>query len=430
MSNQVQENYEFDGESQSGGNVESGDLNAIRPVPRITVQAFCETDIVAQTIEMTSRDRRMNRAQVKVLMGGIPAAVDFYQSAPTPNLIVLETRMAGKELLAGLGRLAEVCDIDTKVIVIGHQNDIAVYRELVSNGVSDYLVAPIAMADLMSAISDIFVNPENGPLGRLVAFIGAKGGVGSSTICHNIAWTISSLYGNDVILADLDLAFGTANINLDQDPPQGIAEAVYSPDRIDEILLDRLLAKCAEHLNLLAAPSTLDRTYDFNQDSFNSILEVAQRSSPTVVADLPHQWNAWTRQILATADDVVVTASPELANLRNAKNLLDTLAELRPNDSQPRLVLNQVGVPKRPEIDVNSFAATLDIQPSAIIPFEPALFGMASNNGQMISEADPKHAIVENFEFISQLVTGKAELRKEKKNPLGILSRFKLGKKK
>lgn len=430
MSNQVQEQYEYTGEAQEAAQVQAGDLNAIRPVPRITVQAFCESDIVAQTIDMTARDRRMNRAQVKVLMGGIPAAVDFYQTAPTPNLIIVESKMGGKELLAGLGRLAEVCDIDTKVIVIGHQNDIMVYRQLISNGVSDYLVAPIAMADLMSAISDIFVNPESGPLGRMVAFIGAKGGVGSSTIAHNIAWTISSLYGNDVILADLDLAFGTANINLDQDPPQGIAEAVYSPDRIDEILLDRLLAKCAEHLNLLAAPSTLDRTYDFNQDSFNGILEVAQRSSPTVVVDLPQQWTAWTKHILSIADDVVLTASPELANLRNAKNLLDTLKELRPNDSAPKLVLNQVGMPKRPEIDVNSFVATLDTQPSAIIPFDPALFGMASNNGQMISEADPKNAIVQNFEFLAQLVTGKAELRVEKKSPLGILSKLSIGRKK
>lgn len=428
MSNQLQEEYTVPEQTEQQPAVNNSGLENIRPVPRITIQAFCETDIVAQTIEMTGKDRRMSRTQQKVLMGGIPAAVEYYETAPTPNLIIIESRQAGGELLASLGRLAEVCDSDTRVIVVGHHNDIAIYREMIDSGISDYLVAPLSMADLMNSITKIFVDPEAGPLGRLVAFIGAKGGVGSSTICHNIAWTISNQYRNDVVLADLDLAFGTANINLDQDPPQGVAEAVFSPERIDDILLDRLLAKCAENLNLLAAPSTLDRTYDFNQDAFNNVLEVAQRSSPTVVIDLPHQWNAWTKHILATADEVVITAAPELANLRNAKNLLDTLTGLRPNDVPPRLIMNQVGVPKRPEISVADFVRPLDIQPSAVIPFDPALFGTASNNGQMVSEADAKSPIAENFVFMAQLLTGKAELKVEKRGPLAIFS--KLGRKK
>ena len=142
------------------------------------------------------------------------------------------------------------------------------------------------------------------------------------------------------------------------------------------------------------------------------------------------RWSAWTRHILSIADEVVITASPELANLRNTKNLLDKLAELRPNDTMAKLVMNQVGVPKRPEISVADFIRPLDVQPAAVIPFDPALFGMASNNGQMISEADPKSAIVGSLEYLTQLVTGKAEMKVEKKGSLGILSKFKLGKKK
>ncbi len=236
-------------------------MEDVRPVPRITIQAFCETDIVAQTIDMTGKDRRMSRTQVKVLMGGIPSAVDYYGSAPTPNLIIIESKLAGPDLLAGLSRLAEVCDIDTKVIVIGHQNDIAIYRELISNGISDYLVAPLSMADLMGAISDIFVDPETGPLGRIDCIHWRKGR----------RWFIDHLpqcglddfkcqYKNDVVLADLDLAFGTANINLDQDPPQGIAEAVYSPDRIDDILLDRLSGK------MCRAPQLAGRAFNAGSD--------------------------------------------------------------------------------------------------------------------------------------------------------------------
>jgi len=424
MSNQLQNNAQIEPSLDANVEISKGNLSNIRPVPRITIQAFSETEIVAQTLELTSKDRRMARAHVKVLMGGIPAAVDFYGSAPTPNLVIVESKLIGDELLASLGRLAEVCDPDTKVVVIGHVNDIFLYRELISNGVSDYLVAPVSMADLMTTISDIFVNPDNEPLGKIIAFMGAKGGVGSSTICHNVAWSISSKYKSEVVLADMDLAFGTANINLDQDPPQGIADAVYSTERMDDMLLDRLLAKCAEHLSLLAAPSTLDRTYDFHKDAFSGILEIAQRSSPVVVVDVPQQWTAWTQSVLTAADEVIITATPDLANLRNAKNILDKLAELRPNDQNTRLVLNQVGVPKKPEISVSDFIAPLEIEPSAVIPFEPTLFGTASNNGQMISEADANSPIVSHFDFLARLVTGKAELKVEKKSPLGFFSRL------
>lgn len=421
MSKMLQDDYSDEGRY---GEPSKGKLDDIRPIPRITVQAFCETEVVAQTVDMVGKDRRMSRTHVKVLMGGIPSAVEYYGSAPTPNLIIVESKLTTGELLSGLERLSEVCDMDTKVIVVGHQNDISVYRELIANGISDYLVAPLSMADLMNSISEVFVNPDQGPIGRLIAFMGAKGGVGSSTICHNVAWTISNMYHNEVVLADLDLAFGTANINLDQDPPQGIAEAVFAPDRLDDILLDRLLAKCAEHLNLLAAPSTLDRTYDFSSDAFSGVLEITQRSAPIVVLDLPHQWSGWTKNILSIADEVIITAAPELANLRNTKNLLDTLAELRPNDGPARLVINQVGVPKRPEISVGDFVRPLNIEPAAILPFDPQLFGTASNNGQMIAESDPRNPAVEYFEFMARLLTGKAEVRVEKKSGMSILSKF------
>ena len=424
----VQQQAHADNQEFGDKGVATGDIGDIRPIPRVTIQAFCESEVVAQTLDSCSRDRRMSRAHLNVHMGGIPAAAEFYGSAPTPNLIVVETRLAGNQIVAALARLAEVCDSETKVMVIGHSNDISLYRELIASGVSDYLVGPVSMADFMAAISQIFISTSAAPIGKVIAFIGAKGGCGSSTICHNVAWTISSRFRNDVILTDFDLAFGTANINLDQDPAQGVAEAVYSPERLDDILLDRLLAKCSDHLSLLAAPSTLERTYDFDKNAFSALLEVAQRGAPCVVVDLPHVWSGWTKQVLAAADEVIITACPELANLRNAKNLIDTLSELRPNDRKPRLIMNQIGVPKRPEIGVNDFTAPLGIQPIAVIPFEPALFGNASNNGQMISEADSKSPVSATFDTIAQIVTGRGEIKLEKKGRGSLLSRFRLKK--
>ncbi|PSJ59078.1 AAA family ATPase [Kumtagia ephedrae] len=422
----------YDSELDPGSAMERdiSELHALRPVPRISIQAFCETDGIAVPVERASLDRRMAKAHVKIHMGGIPTAVDFYQSAPTPNLIIVESRSEPRPLLESLGQLAECCDPSTKVVVIGHYNDVSLYRDLIKSGISEYMVAPISLADILGVISGIFVDPSAEPIGRSIAFIGAKGGVGSSTIAHNVGWAMSNLFSSEVVVADLDLAFGTANINFDQDPAQGMAEAVFSPERIDEVYLDRLLAQCAERLSLLAAPSTLDRVYDFEADAFKQIIETAQRSAPLLVLDVPHVWTGWSKQTLMQADDVVITATPELANLRNTKNLVDMLKKTRPNDAPPKLIINQAGVPKRSEISINDFADPLGVVPVGVIPFDPQLFGNAANNGRMLGEMDAKHPIVQSIREIAHVLTGRSEIKPRAKPGLsGIIGKLKLKKK-
>ncbi|MVA98253.1 AAA family ATPase [Nitratireductor sp. CAU 1489] len=422
-------NLAYDSESELEATVTDGEmaqLNALRPIPRISIQAFCETESVAKPIERAGDDRRMAKAHLKVHMGGLEAALEYYGAAPTPNLIILESRNEPKELLESLQRLADVCDPTTKVIIIGHYNDVWLYRELVRAGVSEYVVAPVSLADVVAIISQIFVDPDAEPLGKSIAFVGAKGGVGSSTIAHNVGWMMSTTFSSEVVVADLDLPFGTANINFDQDPAQGMAEAVFSPERIDEVYLDRLLAQCSEHLSLLAAPSTLDRAYDFDTDAFAQVIDIAQRSAPLLILDVPHVWNGWTRKTLIQADEIVITASPELANLRNTKNLVDTLKKLRPNDKSPYLIINQAGVPKRPEISAEDFAEPLDLTPLVTIPFEAQLFGNAANNGRMLGEMDAQHAIVKSISEIAHVLTGRSEIKTKSKSGLaGMLAKLK-----
>ncbi len=396
-----------------------GDLDQLRPLPRISIHAFCESEAIQRLMERCGQDRRMAKVSLRITGGSIAAAANMFASVSTPNLIILETATEPRSLLAELAPLAEVCDPTTKVVIIGRHNDIALYRELIRNGISEYMVAPVAMADLLTAVTAIFVDPEAEPVGRNLAFIGAKGGCGSSVIAHNCAWGISNLFSTETILADLDLPYGTANINFDQDPPQGIAEAVSAPDRLDEVFLDRLLTKCSEHLSLLAAPSMLDRAYDFEAGAFQPILEILQRSAPVSVLDVPHGWSDWTRSVLGEADEVVITAAPDLASLRNTKNLLDALKKLRPNDRAPHLVLNQVGMPKRPEIAPNEFCESLEVEAAAIIPFDAVLFGNAANSGRMIAEIDRKSPAAETFSQLAHLLTGRTAIKKARKGGLG-----------
>ena len=393
----------------------------IAPAPRVSVQAFCATAETAASVQAAAEDRRMTKAHLRVQMGGVAAAAEAYRSSPTPNVILLETDARGDDILDGLDELSEVCDEGTRVIVIGRFNDIVLYRELIRRGVSEYLIAPVVPIDVVGAVCGLFSAPDAKPVGRVIAVVGAKGGVGSSTVAHNVAWAIARDLSLDSVVADLDLAFGTAGLDYNQDPPQGVADAVFSPDRIDTAFIDRLLSRCTDHLSLLAAPATLDRVYDFSAEAFEPVFDALRASVPCVVLDVPHAWNAWTRRVLVGADDILIVAAPDLANLRNAKNLVDLLRGARPNDRRPFYCLNQVGVPKRPEIKPADFAKALEDEPLVVIPFEPQVFGTASNNGQMIAEVAAGHRTADMFRQLAQVLTGRAAAKKARTGLLAPL---------
>ncbi len=387
--------------------VAQAEAPADQPVPRISIHAFCELAETADLVNAASRDRRLARAHVTVDMGGLSAAIETFHDSATPNLVIVETGMRGQTLFQQLDDLASVCDAGVQVIVIGAANDIGLYRELMRRGVSEYLVPPMDAVQLIRTISGLYLDPDQPFAGRTIAFIGAKGGAGSSTIAHNIGWFISEGADADATIVDLDLPFGTASLDFNQDPVQGVAEALGQPDRVDDVLLERLVTRCTERLSLLAAPGALDRDWDMDPEAYESVIEIVRRSVPYVVLDLPHTWSRWVKDTLLAADDVVITATPELASLRNAKNLFDLVRAHRPNDPPPHIVLNMVGVPKRPEIPVKDFCEALSVEPCLVLPFEPALFGEAANSGQMLGETARDSRAIEGMAALARRLSGK-----------------------
>jgi pilus assembly protein CpaE len=393
-----------------------------RPIPRISIQAFCENAAMAEIVQIAAEDRRLAKTHVSVHMGGIEAAVAHFQQNPTPNLIIVESSLPREHMLMLLDGLAECCDPGTKVVVIGHVNDVVLYRDLLKRGVSEYLVEPVVPLQLMEAVSNLYNNPETEPVGHVYAFVGAKGGVGSSTICHNAAWALSEVFKANVVIADLDLAFGTTGLDFNQDPVQGIADALSSPDRLDEVLLDRLLTKCSEHLSIFAAPVVLDREYDITVAGCDQVIDVVRQNVPYLAVDLPHLWTAWTKSILFQADEVIITAAPDLANLRNAKSIVDLLRQARANDNKPGLVMNMVNMPKRPEISVKEFETALDLKAISVIEFDAETFGQAANNGQMIEELNAKAKSAPAFRDIAIAMTHRREAQPARKfSPLAPL---------
>jgi len=411
----------------NGDQEEFGAAPHERPVPRISIQAFCEFPDTGAAIQRAAADRRLAKAHVTVQLGGLQAAVEHHSANATPNLLIVETRLQGKTAVEEVDRLADVCDPATKVVVIGRVNDVELYRELMRRGVSEYLVAPLNPLHLIEVISGLYLDPDAAPIGRVVSFVPARGGVGSSTLAHNVGWCIAERLKINTTIVDLDMPFGTMGLDFNEEPSQGVADALAAPERLDDVLLDRLLLKATEHLSLFASPAIVDRNYDHDPAAFEAVLDAVRRVTPCVIVDLPHLWSPWMRQTLLASDDIVIVATPDLASLRTAKSYVDLVRANRPNDPPPKLVLTQTNVPKRPEIPVKDFAQTMGISPSLVLPFEPLLYGSASNNGQMLMEVQPKSPTADGIRLLAEMVTGRS-VQADDKSVLPFLS-FLKGKK-
>jgi pilus assembly protein CpaE len=399
-----------------------------RPVPRISIAAYCEFPDTGAALQRAATDRRLAKAHVDVQLGGLQAAIDHFRGQVTPNLLIIETRLQGKAATDDIDRLAEVCDPATKVIVVGRVNDVELYRELMRRGVSEYLVAPLNPIHVIETISGLYVDRGSQPIGRVVAFIAARGGAGSSTIAHNAGWCVAEKLKVHTTIIDFDLPFGTLGLDFNEEPTQTVADALAAPERLDDVLLDRVLVKVTDHLALFTAPTLLERGYDAESSAYESVIDAVRQMSPCVIVDLPHVWTPWVRQTLLAADDIVIVASPCLGSLRNGKSFVDVLRQNRPNDAPPKLVINQTNVPKRPEIPVKEFAAAIGVEPALTLPFEPQLFGAAANHGQMLVQMSPKSQPAEGIARLAELITGRVPQEGAQKGVLPFLSFLNLGK--
>lgn len=372
-------------EASVAGRVSAGELPPVR-IPHVVIHVFRESEAFAATWERAARDRQLISASTELRAGGFEAAIRRYAEERSPDLIIVESSAGSERLEQQLELLADLCDPDTRLIVIGHQNDVVLYRKLLGVGVSNYLLAPVAVGTLISAISEIYREPGREKIGRVTAVIGAKGGVGTSTLAQSVALELSERESTHVLLVDLDLSFGTAALNLDVEPNQGLTELIEQPDRIDPAMLDRVVVRRGMHLALLGTSPGLDAGRDIDEDAIERIVDVAQMHIRHTILDLPHVWAPWIERALVAADEVIVVTTPELGSLRNAVAVLDRARTLRPNDPPPRLVLNQVGMPHRQEITARDIVQVLKLEPALSVPFDARSFGIAAARGKLVTE--------------------------------------------
>lgn len=250
-------------------------------------------------------------------------------------------------------------------------------------------------------------------MARTIGFVGVKGGAGASTLAHNAAWKISRVEEKEVMLVDLDVQFGTAGLDFNREPTRTVLDALTGSDELDDVKLQRLLIEYDDYLSILAAPSSLEVETEFDENGVIDMIQTIRAATDFAVFDFPHTWSPWIQRSIMQMEEIVLVATPELASLRNLKAFHDLLSARRPNDNPPRIVLNQVGVPKRPEIAAEDVADIIGRDVDLIIPYDPTLFGEASNNGQMIEEVNARHDAVANLtELCNTLTASRTSLKK------------------
>ncbi|EME68656.1 Flp pilus assembly protein, ATPase CpaE [Paramagnetospirillum caucaseum] len=374
---------------------------------RLTIEAFCCGADTAQALRAAAAERQLAKSRLAVMEGGLAAAVAHYAELPTPQVLVVEETDPAL-LRPRLDQLAEVCVAGTKVVVIGPVNDIRLYRELMARGVADYLPAPVGARQLADSLTGLFADPASAPKGRVAACWGARGGTGSSTMAQNLAWAAARHLGERVILIDLDIAFGTSILAFNLEAKQSVADALANPERLDEVLMDRCMAEYDDHLQVLAAPGDGRGRAAIPADAVEHMVELASRMAALVVLDVPHVWAEWSEGLLAAADEVVITAIPDFACLRDAKTLLELLSPRRQGMAAPRLVLNRAENGRKAQLSSADFADTLKVVPALVIPADPALFGEAATEARMLGEVAASHKIVQSLGQLAAALSGKA----------------------
>jgi pilus assembly protein CpaE len=359
-------------------------------------------------------DKRIARTNPnsELQIGGIPAAVTFHAELPTPTILIVEVSGSPDEVIEGMESLAGVCDPGTSVIVIGSENDITLYRTLISKGVTDYLVVPVAPQQIADAVYRVIADPNAREPARIISFYGARGGVGSSSIAQNMAWVISEAFDDDVMLVDLDLQFGTAALDFNLELPQTIRDAISDPGRLDSQLLEKCVGKYSDNLSVLASPASPDMPADVSIPALDKLLEVAGSMASTLVLDLPHSWSPGVAHALAQSDEIVVVASLDLACLRNAQNVIRLINKDASKEMPIHMVVNKAGRSQRTELSRKDFESAIGDKVELSIDDDPQTFGAAENSGQPAAESQSKSKLKGTFEGLAIDLIGQKAIKK------------------
>jgi pilus assembly protein CpaE len=320
--------------------------------------------------------------------GSSREALEILAGSSPPAVLILDISDAPKPLTAIMPIMATFGD-NTKVIAIGTVNDINLYREMIETGVVEYLIKPVTEKSLLGAIARLDAKPEEPraaaapPRKRtLVAIIGTRGGLGTSTIALNLAWLSASEQMRRTSLLDLDLQNGTIALSLDIEPTRGLREALENPARIDSLFISSAAIKLGERLSVLAAEEAMTEDVHYDPSAVDLLIEEMHRQSETIVVDLPRNVAAVRARALAAASHILVVTDLTLAGLRDAIRVVGIAQQVAPH---ARLLMVAGRTGERDGVTRSEFEKALNRKIDFIIPEDAKAVTAAANTGKPLA---------------------------------------------
>ena len=361
------------------------------PVGRPPVMAFVDAES-ERVLHESAVLMALGRSQI--VRGGIIKAIEYLSSQRSPNLLIVD--ISGVDLpLSQMHALADVCEPGVTVVAIGNRNDVGLYRDLTEAGVADYIVKPLTRELIAKALSPRTNAGELGrvtlKLGKMIAVIGARGGVGTTTVAVNLAWSLANRQARRVALVDLDMQSGDCALLLNVKPSPGLRDALANPLRIDNLLLERLMTAHGERLFVLGSEEPLHEEVKFTVGATDTLFSVLRSQFHYVIVDVPRLPAPQYRRALDIADLRVLVADQTMRSVRDTVRLRTILGE---GGSERRniLVVNRSGEGGSHALSLKDMETVIGAAPNSVIPFQPALLNAAANNGSVAAERRGKFA--------------------------------------
>jgi pilus assembly protein CpaE len=324
---------------------------------------------------------QLSLANGMIVRGGIAKAIETLGAERSPNILIVD--ISGIDLpISQVHALAEVCEPGVTVIAIGNRNEIGLYRDLLHAGVTDYIVKPLTPQLIARALnqraSTREISPIHKKLGTVTALIGARGGVGATTLAVNLAWHLANRHSRRVALVDLDLHNGDSALAFNIKPTPGLREALINPTRIDSTLLERVMTPVGDHLFVLSSEEPLRDDLEITAEAVDTLVGALREQFHYIIIDVPRIPATPYWQALDTADFRIIVGDQTLRSVRDIVRLRGVLGE--GNGKQRNgFVLNRYGEGGRHAVTLKEMHHVLGLQPKTVIPFLPTVFAAAAS---------------------------------------------------
>ncbi len=367
-------------------------------LPGARVALFTRDSETRDSFLSLQQDWRFARVELQTHEGDVDTAINAYESQPSPDLVIVQTETINEGFSGRLEVLGGACGDHTSAIVIGPVNDVNLYRKLVGMGVSDYLVRPVKAATMGNDIAASLIEKIGETGSRLIALIGAKGGVGTTSLAEALSWGLADHMQQKTFLLDAAGGWSTLNVGLNFEPTTTINEAVRAVTEQNEDSLTRMLFSPGERLTVLSSGGDVMLEDLVQPDGFEALLDRMMSKYPVVVVDLSGGSAALKRTTLVRAHEILLITTPTLPSIRATRTLIHEIKQLRGgHDDAIDVILNMVGLAPKSEVPKKQIEEGLERKAAASVPFDPGLFIRIESEARKLGEDKSGSDIVEKL---------------------------------